>query len=340
MQEGTGVYMRLPKLFAALTFIGLMICFSFCCTSYPPNRTRPYIIEDNGQRLLLNLRFVIEYESISSIQVPAHNSNYNIGEPGNTEMETIPLSTMARSLIPILSEDLYYLNQVYAQANIGFKFSFKQTFYVDKDEKKVFMEYKYDAESPDNAPFISVYFLFNRQTFYNIAGIATPPNGLEIIDDVIMEEGIFLFYPNDQEINSAHHLLAHEMGHYLGLWHTWEDDIGDTPPISLEEGEDYGDLRNKIGDPLADPCWNNIMSYSKAEQQILTPEQIKKIRRHILDRKSRAHQKVWDTPTTPVSNLGEDPQTFKEDVSKFPSNQNHGAEFLGNFPQTPYEEKP
>lgn len=101
-------------------------------------------------------------------------------------------------------------------------------------------------------------------------------------------DAIYLYY---EWVGGSYRLLTHETGHWLGLYHTFEDgcdvsndEIADTPPQKRETGLGAGcnpaSTRTRCaGQSL--PMYNNFMDYSDC-RVMFTKEQASVIRQNIL----------------------------------------------------------
>ncbi|MBL7728857.1 MAG: hypothetical protein JNM68_14270 [Dinghuibacter sp.] len=103
-----------------------------------------------------------------------------------------------------------------------------------------------------------------------IAGYATFPSSNGLATDGIVIENDFFIDPSGNNSNAL--VLAHEIGHYLGLYHTFEgqcnsaDQCDDTPPDNDQEGTSNCSPINSCHLPSENPDVNdlpdNIMDYS------------------------------------------------------------------------------
>lgn len=83
--------------------------------------------------------------------------------------------------------------------------------------------------------------------------------------------------------------LTHEMGHYLGLMHTFDifgDKVDDTVDFGFEvKRDDY--FSSHLGDPAFDPNATNIMTYTPAFEQSFTDGQLERARFYLENYRAR-----------------------------------------------------
>lgn len=152
----------------------------------------------------------------------------------------------------------------------------------------VFSTYWYDTYGIHKGDELNIFFLSHHPDSLNSRTYSAKDQGVGPAKYVLMANAFQLYQQNlakgmsknEALINTASltaNLLNHEIGHSLGLMHTWNggDGCDDTP---MNAGCWYS------SDP-ANPCSNNMMDYNAA-QSAITPCQLSIIHSNFADKKS------------------------------------------------------
>lgn len=236
-----------------------------------------------------------------------------------------------------LKKELLFLNQAYNKANVGFYIS--EVRYGDAQSvnisgqahmtlamKSIFIS---DQGLEHSTNMLNVYIL---QNLGGIGGQSSSP--FEEINNT-NSNAIFV-NGNDLALGNRKYVISHELGHYFGLWHTFEgnnsnttflsnDNILDTPidfyglldntNVCVPCATYYAPLLSKTIDNktyyASNSPINNIMSYWAADDpasiatfrevsvmESFTPLQIEEIKKWIPQRINSATGKAYTLPTT------------------------------------------
>jgi len=218
----------------------------------------------NNEEICIRLRLTLQYF-------------YYVTEDLNGEVHVNVFEPI--SLEDIL-KDISYAEEIYKDLNI--KFVITDVTYLIK---------KYDVDSDDDlAHEVIRYIIFNdyHDNVRFLMDAADYENSMSVFYTVSIGKGIsglstFPWYKSPygiqvDRLSSSEFVLAHEVGHYFGLYHTFQDPtdyVDDTPYKNLP--------MEKVGTE-EDPNHNNIMSYSDSpvNDLILTDGQIERVKMFLI----------------------------------------------------------
>ena len=150
---------------------------------------------------------------------------------------------------------------------------------------------------------LSIYYL---QSMADHAGIASCPWA-----ENILPAGVYIYS------NHYDWTLAHEIGHYFGLGHTFaEDYVSDTPEQLQKTCDREPDVR---------PNCHNIMNYCTHDPKTVTREQLIRMKRFMRSLKRRNH--VILEPQPPVVIPATTMHFIGNGLPHGPTSENHPAEF-------------
>ncbi len=188
-----------------------------------------------------------------------------------------------------LEDALALLNEMFSP--IGFSFRICE---VRRIEDFQFQDYR-SAEDRENL--LGMYYQVNTINVYLVNSIIAD-SGIEAAGLGTFPGGSDTVWITKETMNGQVYTLPHEMGHFFGLYHTFETEVGgpelvdgsncetagdlvcDTEASPTDDPDDFEDC-NYIGNPATDsngdfyvPPANNIMSYVPAECRCrFTPQQ-------------------------------------------------------------------
>ncbi len=200
--------------------------------SLPAPSEVPAEVFPDPQKYFIRTRIVIEFQSE---KVEGEEHAYSIAYAAN------PTNVM---LAIKHAEELY--------AELGIFIDIAEI--VFRPMKSEFSTLVKDANAHPN--YLSIYYMLSQDVgFYGLSGAPW---------EHVISYGVYLSYGHDEWT------FAHELGHYFGLLHTFDDDfIEDTPKQEDHPCEE---------DDVSKPNCMNIMNYCKHLPKAVTPGQLERMK--------------------------------------------------------------
>ncbi len=178
------------------------------------------------------------------------------------EMASMPVEQDGKSVLvsafgasaDYIMEGLENAEKIYKDLNINFV--------VDE-----IIYHRYTGEFKEHIPdalqhvdSLSIYYMLPNEAPF--AGLSSVPW------ESLFKQGIYLSSGHDKWT------LAHELGHYFGLFHTFDEDY-------IEETAPQKNKRCETKDPDQLPNCRNIMNYCRHLPKMITPQQIDRMKRFL-----------------------------------------------------------
>lgn len=191
-----------------------------------------------------------------------------------TNIKIVTFSARAQDRI---KEDFEICQKIFEDINLSFEIQ-DINFVVPLTEPIATTEdlCYYDKNLTPSSDEICIYYIFSHNAAVSFSGYSVFP----------WHEGNTIFIVG---AIADKYTLAHEIGHYLGLYHTFEEDfVDDTPGYGKTLSSEEIDFYHIIGNPDLDPNYNNLMNYTLAQDRILTDGQLKRARYFLIYARNNA----------------------------------------------------
>jgi hypothetical protein len=249
------------KTFYKSFFVVLALACSSSCARYN-RQTTPTLIDTS-----VAVPDVAE-EPISKIAIKARIriESYTVALESRTGMQ---INTFDAVTIEQIERDLRRFEIEFEKLNLCIEVQSVE--YIDPSDRVIIDERDlraYDVLTRDTNPDdFYIYYIMSHGCIPDIIGYSVFP----------WNRGNSIFILGRM---SDEYTFTHEMGHYLGLKHTFEifgDGVSDTPDFAFDARRD-DDFQRRLGDPFFDPNANNIMTYTTAAEQSFTDGQLERVR--------------------------------------------------------------
>lgn len=198
------------------------------------------------------------FEDIRSVQVPQPPYFVRI----RFVVERDKNGKLARTSEQI-GRDLEIAKELYAPMLLDFVVI--EAIEIAYDETISIRDYRYNATLHSNS--ISIYYIFGNRSL--------TPEGLSAFPWGEDSHGILI---NGKYANSS--TLAHEIGHYFGLYHTFEEGNRKDDYVMDTYSEEQWESMHNGDKPYSH--YKNLMNYSQSDETRLTRGQLERIRFYLI----------------------------------------------------------